>query len=123
MTESELGEYMRNLSTMFSMHVLSTALFFKHEAYANETEFRFLELQRGDQPATGLKFRSRPYALVRYREFSWRNAIGGALKRVVIGPAADKIASTQFARNCLRAFHPTPESVEVDCSKIPYRVR
>jgi hypothetical protein len=123
MTKQEMSEYMKLLSTLFSMHVLRAALFFKHEAYSNEEEFRFLELQRGDQPAHGLKFRSRPYALVRYRELDWKTLANSALRRIVIGPAADRVTGLQFARDCLRAFHPDPNRVQVEYSSIPYRAR
>lgn len=87
-----------------------------------EAEIRFLELQRGDHPAEMLKYRHRPGALVRYREFDWRVPAGRGLRRIIAGPAADRPSSFQFARNCLRAFHPEPEGVVIDRSRIPYRV-
>jgi hypothetical protein len=55
-----------------------SVLFYKHEAYRNEQEYRFLQLHRGDVPAPDVKFRSRPYSLVRYREFDWKSVAAEA---------------------------------------------
>ena len=38
-----LHEYMGELLVLTCMHCLRAALFFKHEAYANEAEYRFLQ--------------------------------------------------------------------------------
>ena len=40
----------------------------------------------------------------------------------VIGPAGDPIKGTRFIKDCLAAFHPQPDHVEIVYSKIPYRV-
>jgi Protein of unknown function (DUF2971) len=111
--------YDRQLSVLLAMHALRAALFFKHEAYSNEKEYRFLEIYRSDQPAPEVKFRSRSYSLVRYREFDWRPVSAGALKRIVVGPAADVDKASQFARDCLAAFD--RPGVPIDQSGIPYR--
>ncbi len=102
------------------MHALRAVLFFKHEAYRNEQEYRFLQLYRADVPPPEVKFRSRPYSLVKYRDFEWRAVVPGALKRVVIGPAADPKKASQFAKDCLTSFH--SGTVEILRSEIPYRV-
>jgi hypothetical protein len=101
------------------VHCLRTALFFKHEAYANEVEYRFLQLHAAD-PVPEVKYRTRPYELVRYREFDWRAGAAAALKKVVIGPAADKTKGALFVKECLRAHHRGP-SVELTASAVPYR--
>jgi hypothetical protein len=75
---------------------------------------------RYDRPAPEVKYRTRPNALVRYREFDWRTVAGTALKKIVIGPAADKEKGERFARDCLAAFSPKG-SVDIICSSIPYR--
>jgi len=111
--------YMRELSVLVSMHALRAVLFFKHEAYNNEREYRFLQIHRADIPAPDVKFRSRPYALVRYREFDWNAVAADALKTIIIGPAADSLKATQFAQDCIASF--AGRSVEVIPSKIPYR--
>lgn len=111
--------YMRELSILVSMHALRAALFFKHEAYRNEQEFRFLQVHRADIPPPEVKFRNRPHSLVRYRKFDWRRAAPRSLTRVVIGPAADQERATQFVRDCLATFH--PHAVEITRSEIPYR--
>jgi hypothetical protein len=116
-----LHEYMRELLVLTSMHCLRSALFFKHEAYSNEVEYRFLQVHMaGPHPAPDVKYRTRPYELVRYREFDWRTVAASSLKKIVVGPAADRIKAPLFARECLRAYHPG-EPVDVVLSKIPYR--
>jgi hypothetical protein len=117
-----LHAYMMDLLVYHAMNVVRGVMFFKHEAYRNENEYRFQQLFRRDKPAPAVKFRRRPTSLVRYREFDWRRRAPGALKKIVIGPAADRSKATRFARDCLAAFHGDPASVELVYSTIPYRV-
>jgi hypothetical protein len=112
-------EYMTDLSVTLAMHVARSVLFYKHEAYSNEQEYRFLQLHRADVPPPEVKFKSRSYALVRYREFDWRSVAPDAFKRIIIGPSADQPRTVQLARDCLRSFN--PGDVEIISSKIPYR--
>jgi hypothetical protein len=114
-----MADYMADLSVLLAMHVARSALFYKHEAYSNEKEYRFLQLHRADGSLPQVKFRSRPYSLVRYREFDWRGVAPQALKRIITGPSADQQRSIQFAKDCLREFHSGP--VEISVSTIPYR--
>lgn len=111
-------EYLTELSVVLARHVAQSALFYKHEAYSNEKEYRFLQLHRADMPPPEVKFRARLYSSVRYREFDWRSVAPDALKRIVIGPSADHQKAIQF-RDCLRSFH--AGEVEIAFSKIPYR--
>jgi hypothetical protein len=106
------------LYAKLAMHTARIGLVFKHEAYNNEKEFRFVEMHAPDM--SEVQFRTRPYSLVKYREFDWRSSAQCALKRIVIGPAADHDKALQFATDCLRSFHGT--TVELAQSKIPYRV-
>jgi Protein of unknown function (DUF2971) len=116
-----LHEYGSELLTLTLMHCVRSALFFKHEAYANEAEYRFLQVHMGPPyPGPEVKYRTRPYELVRYREFDWRANASAALKKVVVGPAADKTKAALFVKECLRAHHRGP-SVELANSAIPYR--
>ncbi len=71
---------MAQLTTLLRVHALHAAVHFKHEAYNNEKEYRFLEVHGGDQPPE-VKLRVRRYSLIKYREFDWRTAAAGALKR------------------------------------------
>ena len=117
-----LRAYMMDLLVYHSMNVIRGVMFFKHEAYKNENEYRFQQLFRRDKPAPTVKYRRRPTSLVRYREFDWRSRAPGALKKIVVGPAADRAKVARFAKDCLAAFHADPASVELVYSKIPYRV-
>ena len=117
-----LHAYMMELLVYHSMNVIRAVMFFKHEAYRNEKEYRFQQLFRRDKPAPAVKYRQRGTSLVRYRELDWRKLASGSLNKIVIGPAAERIKSTRFAKDCLAAFHPDPDRVELVYSKIPYRV-
>jgi len=114
-----IDAYTKSLLVTLARQVIPLALLFKHEAYKNENEIRFFQVYRANEPAPNLKYRKRSYSLVRYREFSWKTAAKGALKRIVIGPAADTAKSIVFANDCLREFHSEP--VDVIHSPIPYR--
>jgi hypothetical protein len=117
-----LHAYMMDLLIYHSMNVIRGIMFFKHEAYKNEEEYRFQQLFRRDKPAPSVKHRRRGTSLVRYREFEWLKRAPASLKQIVIGPATDQAKAIRFAQDCLAAFHPDPGSVEVICSTIPYRV-
>ena len=112
-------EYLTELRVVLAKQVARSALFYKHEAYSNEKEYRFLQLHRADVPPPGMKFRARRYSLVKYTEFDWRSVAPDALKRIVIGPSADRQRAVQFARDCLRSYH--AGEAEITLSKIPYR--
>jgi hypothetical protein len=111
--------YMSDLLVYHAMNVIRGVMFFKHEGYRNEKEFRFQQLFRRDRPAPEVKYRSRPHTLIRYREFDWRALAGNSLKEIVIGPAADRIKAERFVKDCLAAFHPM--DVKIVWSRIPYR--
>jgi hypothetical protein len=119
LTQQQARIYMVQFSTMFSVLFLNASLYFKHEAYKNEEEFRFLQTFRKDLPPNH-KTRSRPYSLVKYREVNWRNVAAGSLRKIVIGPGANFPKARQFAEDCCKEFNKSP--VEIVQSKIPYRV-
>jgi hypothetical protein len=113
------NDYMSWLYTWVTLYILRAALFFKHKAYDNEKEYRFLEYYGVDVTPPNIKRRSRSYSLIRYKEFAWRGVAAGALKEIVVGPAADKQKARQFAEDCLHLF--PPEIVPITYSTIPYR--
>lgn len=107
--------------TQLTLKALEAGLHFKHPAYINEQEYRFLEAHPINQLVPDLKFKPhRPYSLGRYREFDWRRSAPDALQQIIIGPAADRQKSLQFAYDCVKSFHPS--TVPIICSDIPYRV-
>ncbi len=117
---SSINAYLQELSALLTVYALRAALFFKHEAYENESEYRFLQIhQGGPQPPPEVNRRYRSYELVKYRKFDWRQLGTEALKQIIVGPSADRPKATQFARDCLTAFH--LGEVEILCSEIPYR--
>src|SRR5260370_1887041 len=88
--------YIAQLATWLMVHALGAGLHFKHEAYSNEQEYRFLEAYPAHQPPQ-TKSRVRRYSLIKYTEFDWKSVTAGALKRIVVGPAADPQRACQFA--------------------------
>jgi hypothetical protein len=121
LNRQQIDAYVRHLFVCLSVEAVRQVLFFKHHAYQNEGEFRFLQAFRADQAAPAVHYRNRPYTLMRYREFDWRSPADKALRQITIGPSADPIKAPQLARDCLRAFHSAPEQVEIVTSEIPYR--
>jgi len=119
LTDENINCYIRELLVRLLMLLFSSAIFFKHHAYSNEREYRFLSMHRAG-PVPDQKFRSRPHSLIRYREFDWKTVVGESLKEIVIGPAADPNLAFPFVRNCLHAYHPGTD-IRVRQSDIPYR--
>ncbi len=116
---TELPSCKDDLSIALMTYVTQAAIFFKDSAYKCEKEYRFLETFSLDNPPC-VKWRSRRYSLIRYREFAWRNGTSNALKQIIVGPAADQERASQFARKCLDLY-PESGDVQIDLSKIPYR--
>lgn len=118
-TEAELNVYEKELSKTLSAHLIHSSLFFKHEAYKPEQEYRFMQVFRGDMPAPNLKQRPRSFEMINYRDFNWKDVCGAALKKVLIGPSADPNKAESFARGRLdkSGFH----NVVIEKSVIPYR--
>ena len=118
--EKDLGKKIFFDKLLFSLTYLSLyqTLYFKHEAYKNEKEYRLLQMHSAVPPPV-VNYRSRHYSLIKYREFDWRSLAAKALKRIVIGPAADKEKVSQFARDCFQEAG--IDAVELEESKIPYR--
>ena len=102
-----------------AVYVIQSAIFFKHEAYKNEQEFRLLQVYSSNAPIPDLRRRFRAYEMVKYKEFDWRSSQPDALKRIVVGPAADREKAVRFAVDCGAAFHKGP--IEIAVSPIPYR--
>jgi hypothetical protein len=121
MESSILRAYMVELSATLSMHALRSALFFKHEAYRSEQEFRFLQVHGKSSQPPDIKRRHRPHELVKYRTFRWNRLQPGVLKRIVVGPSSDVVKAPRFAQDCLDAYGVT--DVEIARSKIPYRAQ
>lgn len=114
-------EYSVLIGTILSSNSIYASLFFKHHAYRNESEYRFIDVFGIHAPPENRKFRSRPYSLVDYLEFPWGKKSIASLREVIIGPAADKFKATKYVVDCLKAFGFATNKVEIIHSKIPYR--
>lgn len=115
------NEFMKELSISFSVCVIRAAIFFKHEAYKNEQEYRFIQIRSMNQPVDDLKHRARDYSLIRFTEFDWNTKNKHTLREIVIGPAANENDARSFVHNCLLAGGFDPKKVIVRQSRIPYR--
>jgi hypothetical protein len=113
--------YMAKLTVSFMLQLLNAGLHFKHAAYNNEKEYRFLEVYPIDLPPQ-FKLRVRNYSFIHYREFDWKTTAADALKEIVIGPAGNQPMATEFARECLRKFRPANVDVVRVCDSIPSRL-
>lgn len=115
-------DYLKHLSAILSLYALEAAMYFKHEAYVNEAEFRFHQIFGRNESVSDVKWRARSNELVAYREFNWRCPQPRVLKRIIVGPAADREKATRFIKECLTAYHPKNHGdVEISYSGIPYR--
>jgi hypothetical protein len=104
------------LSISISLHALRVALFFKHEGFKDEHEFRFMHIFPADAPVAGLQERTRPSGkIVRYLTFDWLKICPDALKKIMVGPLADEDYARRIARACNLGH------VDVCKSKTPYR--
>jgi hypothetical protein len=113
-----INSYMTELSVWLMVHMLHAAVFFKHEGYYNEKEYRFLQMyMAGELPE--MKRRARRCSLINYKEFDWKSGATGALKQIVVGPAADREKARHFAEDCLRLFY--TGTATITHSDIPYR--
>ena len=115
-----INKFLHLLSVNLALQFCSTSLLFKHEAYSNEKEYRFLQIFPYDKPVPELKLKSQPYSMVRYREFDWKGVAADSLKELVVGPASDPKIGYKFANDCLCEFLPDVESVAIKRSEIPY---
>ncbi len=115
-----LNDNMKKLSIAHSMNVIPSVMYFKHEAYQNENEYRFLQIFRSDMPAPDVKYKAQ--SMVKYREFDWRSNARGVLKKIVVGPAANQVQATRFIKDCFAAYHIDSDGIEIVRSKIPYRI-
>jgi hypothetical protein len=111
--------FMQSLSEKLALHFYEVSMYFKNEAYRSEQEYRFLQTFSINQPIPNLLFRSRPYSLVRYREFDWKSMHPHSISEIVCGPASGR-KQVKFVHDCLREDLPAAE-VNIKRSAIPYR--
>jgi hypothetical protein len=121
LSNGAINEFMKQLSIVASYHAVHSALYFKHEAYKSEREFRLLEIHSANATIPGLRYRARTNSLKRYTEFPWMFENGSALRGIVIGPAADHRHAKAFVRDCLKKTSGDELNLKIRRSTIPYR--
>jgi hypothetical protein len=119
LSNGAINAFIKGLSMQLGLFVLQMALYFKHEAYNDEAEYRFLQLRSIDASLSDLKLRASKSSIIRYAEFPWARLAPTALRKIVVGPAADYAAARLMAAEHLRAAR--LGDVEIACSQIPYR--
>jgi hypothetical protein len=118
LSDTAIYTYMWWLREYLLEAAIGLSLYFKHEGYANEREYRFLRICTRYDPLASAKTRQRHYVLSRYLEFDWQNDGDKILKEIVVGPAGGT-KTKRFATECLREFYGN-RNVIVSRSKIPY---
>ena len=56
-------QYLKELAVQLAVAFIRSSLHFKHHAYINEAEYRFLQIHSADFAVNGLKIRTRPHSL------------------------------------------------------------
>jgi len=121
LSDAIINEFEKYLSIVATISILYAAVLFKHIAYKNEKEYRFLQIRAVNESDDNLGYRARLNSLVRFSEFDWNTTDQQVLREIVIGPAADENSAKVFAQECLRASGIDPDRVKIHKSKIPYR--
>jgi len=116
----EVIAYTRELALSLLLQLAHAALFFKHQAYKSEKEYRFLETYSVDVPPPD-ELIGPGSSMARHLEFDWRSIAPKSLKRVLVGPGADQEKAIQLAKNFLHRFNPEAKAVRVTPSTVPYR--
>ena len=71
LSSATINEFEKILSISSTISMLYTAVLFKHEAYENEKEYRFLQIRGVDESDDDLGYRARSNSLIRFSEFDW----------------------------------------------------
>jgi hypothetical protein len=120
-SEEVVREFLTTVATNLSIAVLHTAMLFKHKAYDQEQEYRFLHLRDLGAPIEDLKRRARGASIIHFNEFDWKKADAHILREIVIGPAAREDVARTFVAECLSIGGIAIDTVKVTRSSIPYR--
>jgi hypothetical protein len=109
------------LCVRFSVNVIHCATFFKHEGFASESEYRLMQVFRADEAVPDVLHRGVAASPTRYREYDWRTRSVSALRRVIVGPSADREATTRLVEDFKHRYLPRDNLLEVQYSELPYR--
>lgn len=116
-----IDKFMRELSVNLGVSVIRAAIFFKHEAYKNEQEYRFLQARGMNHPVDDLKHRTWGDVVSCFAEFDSKTRDEHTLREIIIGPATNENDARVFVHECLLAGGFDPEKIIVRRSRIPYR--
>lgn len=119
LTKAEFREFFSEISAAFSIAVLQSSLFFKHEGYRDEAEYRFMEIHHTDGLAREVRSRQRAGDKISYVTYDWRRVAVSALTTITVGPASNQEQAVQLVADYLREFD-LPH-VRILRSQIPYR--
>jgi hypothetical protein len=120
---SNIEEWKKSMAQFYSdilFYITTGSFLFKHPAYSNEQEYRFLHGIPSAFAVTPHKYRLRPHSLISYKELDWKPNGASALRRIVVGPAGDQAKAERFAKDCLRRTG--LNEIEIVHSEIPYRL-
>ena len=118
-TRTALNDYFRFLHTRLTFFAMRAALFFKHDTFHAEAEYRFLEIRQWNAPTAGIRQRQRSGETIDFTEYGWALAAATTLREIMVGPGADFETASSLARQWLdRAGF---VDVPVTRSRSPYR--
>jgi hypothetical protein len=87
--------YMAELFSIIAVHALHAGMHFKHEAYRNEREYRFLRVYPHEARSVPVKHRNRVGTSIKYEEFNWPAVSVCPVRCILIGPACAMVHSLQ----------------------------
>jgi hypothetical protein len=119
LAHADFRELFSEISTTLSLGIYHSALFFKHESYRHEAEYRFMEIHHTDGLPREIRSRQRADGNVSYVAYDWRSVAPKALTSITVGPAGNQDQSAELIADYLREFD--LRDVRVRRSRIPYR--
>lgn len=117
---ADFKELFTEVANTLSLGIYHSALFFKHESYRQEAEYRFMEIHHTDGLPREIRSRQRADgATVPYVAYDWRSVAPKALTSITVGPAGNQEQAAELVADYLREFD--LGDVRVVRSRIPYR--
>jgi hypothetical protein len=116
----DFRELFSEVANTLSLGIYHSALFFKHESYRHEAEYRFMEIHHTDGLQREIRSRQRADGTnVSYVTYDWRSVAPKALTSITVGPAGNQEQLAELVADYLREFD--LGDVRVLRSQIPYR--
>ena len=113
--------YVRQIGAQLLSAILHASIYFKHQAFGAECEYRFLQIYAVDETISDLGIRGIAGQERRYKAFDWKQSAPEALKSILIGPRANYPVAKKHVEELLAAAGLLASNVSITQCKIPYR--